>query len=209
MSRNPRSSERGAAIIEAAFVTFPFILILFAIFEFGLLSRNNLTTTNASSEGARAASVFGREASADFYILQTIKQGIAPMGASNIDYIVVYRVQNIGDPMNTTCHTVSVALPASGIPPAAPEQQPCNRYTAADLDLALLDTSLNPTGNFGCLPTSVDSAWCPTFRNTSLSGPPDLVGVYVKTTHTYVSRMFGNTKELDQETVIQLEPDRP
>lgn len=208
MSQARSRRERGSSLFEAAIVTLPFLIILFGVFEFGLISRNNLTTTNASREGSRAASVFGNDDDADFFVLQTIKHAIEPMGTGNVEFVVIYRVAEVGQPMNPACLTASVPLADPLNPPTAANAQPCNRYTGTQLETAaLLDASLNPTGQFGCGPLSLDQAWCPTDREVSLSARPDLVGVYIQTRHDYVTKFFGDTRTLSEATVIQIEPE--
>ncbi len=203
-----RHRERGSSLIEAAIVTLPFMIILFAVFEFGLLSRNNLTTTNASREGGRAASVFGNDGDADYFTLQTIKHAVEPMGVEHVEFVVIYRVNEIGDPMNPSCLTGSVTLVDPLNPPTGTNAQPCNHYTQDQLqNAALLDSAFNPTGEFGCGPIAIDRFWCPSDREVSLSAQPDLVGVYVQTNHDYVTKFFGDSRTLQEETVIQIEPE--
>lgn len=197
-SGRERRRERGSALVEAAFVAPVFFLMLFAVFEFGFLYRNSLTTTNASREGARAASVHGAGAQTDFLVLQTIKHGISAQGYENIEYVVIYQLSSPDDPMPASCHTASNA------------SLNCNRYTSSDLDLAYYQSDgVTPTGYFGCDPvTSVDRFWCPIDeREDSISGPPDYVGVYVKTKHTYMTGFIGDETTLDATTVIRIEPE--
>lgn len=194
--RGRRASERGAALVEAAFVAPVFFLMLFAVFEFGFLFRNSLTTTNASREGARAASVHGAGPQTDFLVLQTIKHGIAAQGTDDIEYVVIYRLESPDDPMPDICHTRS------------DDDEDCNRYVASDLDLAYYDTNGDKTDTFGCVANvSIDRYWCPITREDSMSGPPDLVGVYVKTRHTYMTGFIGESTTLEETTVIRIEPE--
>ncbi len=193
--RSP-SRERGSALVEAAFVAPVFFLMLFAVFEFGFLFRNSLATTNASREGGRAASVHGAGPETDFLVLQTIKHGISAQGYENIDYVIVYNITNFDDPIPSACHN-------------GPVQDVCNYYVSADFDKALLDTNGDPTPHFQCGPTSVDRFYCPTDREASLGavGGPDLVGVYVKTNHTFMTGFIGDRTQLDSTTVIRIEPE--
>jgi hypothetical protein len=167
--------------------------MIFGILEFGLLFRNNLTTTNASRDGARAASVFGRKSETDFLILQTVKHGASAMGTDAIDFVVVYRLANLGDAMDPDCLTAS-------------KVDVCNRYVPADFDRALDYTNGNPAPHFRCGPVAVDRFWCPADRNSGLTDA-DLVGVYVQTTHDYVTGFFGSSQTLSDTTVIRIEPD--
>lgn len=194
--RRHRRAERGSAIIEAAFVTPVFLLILFGILEYGLLFRDNLTTNNASQEGARAASVGGRAPQADYLTLETLEHGLAAMGLERLNYVVVFNATTVGYelPDGHLCHTQSVT-------------DVCNRYLPADFAAELLDGDGNPTGSFGCVTGSLDSAWCPMTRRAGLGDDSDLVGLYVNTTHDYLTGFFGETQILDATTVIRVEPD--
>lgn len=194
--------ERGSAIIEAAFVTPVFLLLLFGILEYGLLFRDNLTTNNASQEGARAASVGGRALEADYLTLQTLEHGIAAMGLEPLNYVVIFNANATAPglgyeiPDGHLCHTQSV-------------DDVCNRYVPADFDKELLDTSDDPTDFFRCVTSSdnLDGAWCPGDRRAGLGDNSDLIGVYVNTTHTYLTGFFGEQQTLDATTVIRVEPD--
>jgi len=197
-----RRGERGSAIIEAAFVTPVFLLLLFGILEYGLLFRNNLTTTNASQEAARAASVGGRSLEADFITLETLEFGISAMGLDQLNYVVVFNASatapGVGSelPDGHPCHTGSQA----GV---------CNRYVAADFAAELDDGTGLPSGYFRCTTSALnlDGAWCPQSRRSGLGDDSDLVGVYVNTTHRYLTGFFGESQVLDATTVIRVEPD--
>jgi hypothetical protein len=193
-----RRSERGSAIIEAAFVTPVFLMLLFGILEYGLLFRDNLTTNNAAQEAARAASVGGRALEADYLTLQTLEHGVAAMGLDKVNYVVVFNASTVGYelPDSHLCHTQSVA-------------DVCNRYLPADFEKELVDESDVTTDFFRCVsaPANIDGAWCPGDRRAGLGDDSDLVGVYVQTTHDYLTGFFGETQILDATTVIRVEPD--
>ncbi len=187
-------------LIEAALATPVFFLMLFAVIELGLLSLSELTTTNASRAGARSASVFDARRNADFEILSTVENALGSLRLNELEYVVVYRVDQIGDDMNPLCHTQPVSLSAD---PA----RPCNRYLPADLALDYYQADgVTETSHFGCGPGAVDRHWCPADRQTSLTGDLDLVGVHVQTTHHYMMGFIGQTQDLSDSTVVQVEP---
>ena len=190
-------------------------MLLFGILEYGLLFRDNLTTNNASQEGARAASVGGRALEADFLTLETIEHGIAAMGLGNLNYVVVF---NANDPSNPISPGVGYELPDGHLCHTQSVKDVCNRYVPAHFDLGLVDTSDNPTDSFRCVGTgtgytgtpdadNVDGWWCPGSRRAGLAEDSDLVGVYVNTTHDYLTGFFGDSQTLDATTVIRVEPD--
>lgn len=180
-------------MVEAAIITPLFFFAVFAIFEYGLLIYNDNSTSNASRTAARSASVYGTDLSADYQILEKVEREIDALGVDKVNYVVVYNIANIGDPMPTGCHTSSMT-------------DICNRYVPADFDRPLDDALGNPAPDFRCGPTSVDRFWCPADRETSLTGPPDLIGVYVNSTHTFATGFFGDARILEEQTVIRLEP---
>ena len=136
-SERKRRGQRGSAIIEAALVTPVFFMLIFGIMEFGMALRNYLAVSNATTEGARSASVLGRDREADFFVLQSIADGIEAMGLENVDYVVVFEADKINGAVPDACRTSSV----DGL---------CNRYTRSDFFLALEDAVGNSTGNWGC-----------------------------------------------------------
>lgn len=185
-------SERGAALLEAALVTPIFLMIVFGIMEMGLLFRDSLTTENASREGARAASTRGNRADADYFVLRTVEHGLEAMGLERLQYVTVFKATGPGDTMPASCATASQA-------------NLCNRYTAADFFAELDDAAGNDTGNFRC--GSLDSAWCPTSRETSLSAGTDFLGVHVQTRHDFITGFFSGGNDLGETTILRLEPD--
>ena len=169
-----------------------FLLVIFTIFEMGLLFRDSLTTDNASREGARAASTRGNAADADYFIIRTVEHGLEAMGLQRLQYVVVFKATGPDSVMPPGCAVSSQA----GI---------CNRYTAADFFAELDDSFGNDTGNFRC--GTLDSSWCPTTRETSLSAGTDFIGIHVATRHNYISGLFSGGTDLGETTILRLEPE--
>lgn len=192
-SGDRRLRERGSAIVEAAIVTPVFFMLIFGVLEFGFLFRADLTTTNASRDAARAASVYGRAAETDFLVLQTVRQGLAAIELDQLEFVVVYRLTDPAQDMDPSCRIAS----QPGV---------CNRYARADFELALDYTNGNPTPHFRCGTTAVDRFWCPGDRDTSIA-TADLIGVHVETTHEYITGFFGSQRSLGETTVVRLEPE--
>lgn len=206
-----RRRERGASIVEAAFVTPLFFLLIFGIFEFGFLFRNYLTIGNAGREGARAASVAGSAPDADFVVLRTIDHAFDAWGVENLDFVVVYHAQGPDSTLPAACKLGPVG--GSGSLPGL-----CNYFTPAEFLLALDDANGDPTPYFRCQATSVDRHWCPTDRDSALGAVspdplfedgPAYIGVYLQAEHRYITGLFGSSKTLSIDNVIRIEPDRP
>jgi len=170
-----------------------FMLLIFGIFEMGLLYRDSLTNHNATKAGARAASVNGSGVEADYLVLRSIEHGVSAIGLENLDHVVVFKASGPGDDVPPGCTASSqVGL--------------CNRYDAASFFKAFNSSSGERTTNFGCTESvSIDRYWCPASRSTVL-GTSDYVGVHLQSRHSYLTGFFGATSNLRDTTVIRLEP---
>lgn len=191
--RTPRSrrahGERGSVLVEAAFITPVLFFLLFSILEFGMAFRDYLAVANTTRDGARAASVYGNDSSADFDILQTIADSSNVINRNDIQRIVVYKATGPNTVVPTSC--------ANGTPSST-----CNVYGANALDLA--------ESEFGCrADRNLDRYWCPTTRKnavTGTNGPPDYIGVWIKVNHTWVTGLFGRGLTFTDSTVMRIEP---
>ncbi len=188
--RPGRRGERGAVLVEAAFVLPVLLILILALMDGAYLIYSRLSVSNMSLSGARNGSTQGNDALADFYVLKAVSRGSGGVPASDIRTVVVYKATDPGTPVPAGCKTASV----SGT---------CNRYVGADLAKAV--------DGFGCTgtPTKIDSSWCPTARKVALSGsggPPDYLGVYVEVVRAELTGIFGRSSTLSATSVIRLEP---
>lgn len=194
--------ERGSALVEAAIVTPVFLTLVFGIFEFGLLYRSELTTSNATQQGARAASVGGSSPQTDYLVIRSVEHGLQAMNLQQLDYVVVFRASGPGATVPPACLTASQTFN-----PADPSQPACNRYTAIDFFAEYEDPVTGvDTDNFRCGGTAIDRYWCPSQRVDSLSVGTDYVGVHIQTRHPFITGLFGGERTLTETTIIRLEP---
>lgn len=185
----PRWRELGVTLVEAAFVTPVFLMLVFGVIEISLAMNDNLALAHTVRAGTRVASASGNDIGADYGILQSIKRESAALPRSQIKVIVVYKATSIGQPPTATC---KAGTPVVGL---------CNVYFPADFN--------EPRADFGCKSEeTLDKYWCPSSRNTILTSTtgPDYVGVWMKIEHPWVTKMFGSTVTLTDSSVIQLEP---
>ncbi len=196
-----RRGERGTALVEAAFVTPLFLILIFGIMEFGFLFRNYLTVANTTREASRTASVSGSSGEADYLTLRSAEHAFAAWGVENISMLVIYHADGPDDTVPAGC------LVASG--------STCNRYTENEFSLSLNNADGSNGPYFRCEPSAVDRFWCPGDRKTGLtdtdSGFPDgpaYIGVYVEAEHEYITGFFGSTATLKDDRIIRIEPDK-
>jgi hypothetical protein len=175
-------------VIEAAFITPVFFILVLGIAEIGLAMNDYLALAHSVRGGARTASASGNDVFADWGILTSIERESSAIERTKIKQIVVYKPSSFGEAPTATCQAGNAV---SGV---------CNVYTVADL--------ARPQTDFGCrTDRSLDKYWCPSDRKVSLSGTgSDYVGVWMKIEHPWLTKMFGNVKTLTDSSVIRLEP---
>lgn len=186
-----RQDERGATLLEFALVTPVLLLLVFGAVEYGLFFKNYLTVSNTTRTGARVASATGSGADSDYQILQAVKAAATalPGGSDSIQLISIYRANSAGGAPTATCQTSSSAADR------------CNVYTASAFS--------QPATRFGCGAGTLDTAWCPTTRQDSQAIGPDYIGVWVKTTHGFVTKLFGTSRTITDSVVMRIEPKIP
>lgn len=191
--------DRGAVLVEAAFILPVLLTLLFGIVEFGFAWRDKITVETASRAGARTASNLGPTAQADYNALQTVLSAMSSVPTADIDLIVIFDASTSG--------TIS-ALCAAGTPVFDNQMPPmngsgCNVYSGSQFTLG--------SASFGCGGTSPDRYWCPTgqARQNSMSqtNGPAYVGVYVKAHRSFITKIFGTTgPTMTSTSVLRLEP---
>ena len=192
MRMQPHSNrERGATLLEFALVAPVLLLLIFGAFEYGMFFKDYLTVSNTTRTGARVGSAAGSSADADYQIIQAVKAAATalPGGANAIQQISIYKASSTGGGPTSTCQTTSSAA------------DKCNTYTASAF--------AQPATSFGCGAGSIDSAWCPTTRVDSQALGPDYLGVWVKTTHTFMTKLFGPSRTITDHVVMRIEPKIP
>jgi Flp pilus assembly protein TadG len=221
MIRRAARSERGVAIVEAAFVTPVFLLLVLGLIEGGLYMNDYLGVANSVRAGARASSAMGSVGDADLFTVVNVSKESAALRDEQIDYIVVYKATGFGAKPTATCQA---GTSVTGV---------CNVFRRADIRKAvaqLEEESAQAEAEaqgitrvldqskiwFGCLTSgpnanqSPDRFWCPSGRadaQTANGGlGPDYVGVYVKAQHPWTTKIFGNETTLTDQSVIQIEP---
>lgn len=187
-ARSSRRSDRGAVIVESAIALPIFLLVIFGTLEFGLAFRTYLTLTSATRDASRFAATLGKDADADFQIVNGIIASTNGMHAGTIQKIIIFKASGPNSSVSSGalagCKTGSIL----GL---------CNTYMGS--------ISTNPA-DYGCNYQSPDRFWCPASRKVNLSDPPDYIGVYVETRHMGLTGVVGMTKNFSDEFVTRLEP---
>ncbi len=197
-----RRRDRGAVLIEIAFVVPVLLFILAGAFEYGLLFRDTLTAGDAVSDAARIGAIVGPDTtadgrSADFEVIRTVREGLSALGDQQIDYIVVFRAANTGDApedqLTTQCRNgISV-------------NTLCNAYDAAE---AFAAVEAADTGYFKCAGSETAAcAWDPKSRRDGPSVDQiETLGVYVKLERDGITSLFADSFTITRAAIARLEP---
>ena len=203
-AKRPRRfrGERGATIVEAAFVTPVFFLLVFGIMEFGWLYKDWMSVSNASHDGAREGSASGVDAYADYNILFVIQRSLAAL-SKNVDYVIVFKAATANDTVPAACKT-SAAGGGRGVAGS------CNVYYPADWNAPSYgqasfgyDAIANPN------PALLDKNWPGLSRSDHKTDPgPDFLGVFVQATHLSLTGISAGNQTLTKTSIIQIEATR-
>jgi len=136
--------------------------------------------------GAREASVQGRNADADYQVLQAVKSRTPGLDTNQIVRVVVFKATDPETQVPATCKTVSVA-------------GSCNSYSTADL--------ARPSGDFTGSGVAPDRFWPPSARKSAVSDPPDYIGVWVEVHHDGLTQFVNLTDDYDDQIVMRIEPE--
>jgi hypothetical protein len=203
MMRPLRTSERGAVLVELCFVLPLVTFVLFAILDFGVVFRDQLTVQDAVSDAARAGSIVGPDTTqeggnADYEIISALREGLGSVDSTAIRRIVVFRgsATATGTPESQVPAACRSGTSVAGV---------CNVYPAAD---AFLAAQTGDVAYFRCssTPTSPACNWQPEGRDDGPSPTTiQYVGVYVELASNRVVGAFGPST-VSRAAIARLEP---
>lgn len=188
--------DRGATIVEFALVL-PFLLLLgLGTAEMGLgwVAQDRVET--ASAAAARVAAVSGSRVEADRDVLVSLQAALPGPELANLDRVVVFKPETPQGGVPAGCIKEPGSLSEVGT-------AGCNTYTGATVR-SVTATSMS---GFGGGATDVDRYWAPSTRKDTLAGPPDYIGVWVRTTHDGVTGSFFGTLTMTKVSVFRIQPD--
>jgi len=179
LKARPRArNERGAILVEAAFVLPVMILFVMAIIEFGLAFKDLQTVFSATRVGARTASAEPRQFGYANDVAAAVKTSLSAIPSGQWQELWVYKARSDGKPDTgnfTSCTT-------------------CVRYHWDGANW-IKDQDTWPASGTGSQ-----------FACGGVSPGPDALGVYLKVRHDMLTGFFGSTKTLTDNTVVRLEP---
>ena len=197
--------ERGAVAVEAAIITPVLMLLVFGIIEFAFVMRDHVAVTSAVRVGGRMASAMPGAGPGGTNEEGDCEQPCSPANAPMFAQIAANAVQRAGSAMpkdsinelwvykaNTSGYPGDEANTGNveGVDPFESCPSNCVRYKWVD--------SKNQFRYLG-------GAWVSSTVNACLTNT-DAVGVYILSTHEYVTGLFGATLPVSDHAVMSFEP---
>ena len=181
-------------------MVFPLIVLLtFGAVEYGLIYKDELRLTSAARSGARIGTADKNTAGTlvnaddDYQILQAVYSALGPL-ASKVIYVSIFNAgTNPGGTPPAGCNGPN----AASVEGANGDE--CDVWAASDFNLSSAGVQASPKYK-----------WLVANRgltlNASLGQEPTYLGVYIQTTHNYVTGLFGSSRTVAEKAVFRFEP---
>ena len=204
VQRRRTRGQRGAVVVEMAFIAMLLLLFISAVWDYGFAWREGLAASEAARSGARVGSGQNVSPGTDYYALSSLRSSLTASGLINsVNKVVIYK--------STTTDGV---VPASCV--AATPSGTCNVLTGAQLKAMTTssfsltiptDPNQKPTGT-GCLTTSAAqlAGWCPNARSNVQDTGADYYGIYVELSHKNQFPFTPKVNTIKRTAVMRLEP---
>ncbi len=179
--------QRGAAVVEVAFVVPLLVFLFLGIAELGLTVSDSQSVVGATQAGVRVASSAGNDRMADYDALMSVGASLGDLDPGRVLAVVVFKPEADGS-MPAGCETAS-------------QTDLCNRYPAS----ALASTPADFVDATSCGLTAPDRFWCPLDREMDQAAGTDWIGVRVEVSRTSLAPFIPD-RVLDDATVMRIEP---
>ncbi|MBX3314790.1 MAG: pilus assembly protein [Actinobacteria bacterium] len=186
--------ERGAGLVEFAFVALLLFTLVGGTFDYGMAWRSGIGATEGVRTAARIGSNGGKDRATDFNALSGMKSALTASGlVDGVERVVIFRTDNIDGEIPTACKTTATSA--------------CQVITGTAFRTnweSLAMTSATQTN--GCLNVATYRNWCPTTRNNT-QATSEYFGVWVRIRHDYLFPIIGDGVTIERTAVMRLEPE--
>lgn len=189
--RGPRGAERGATLLEFVFVA-PFLLLMvFGTAEMGLAWVANNRVEGSTSTAARIGASSGSLPEADVNILVSLRSSLPADELATLDRVVIFKPTDADGGVPASCIKLLGSTSQVGV------NGQCNTYSGATVRSATTSTNLGAADDF----------WNPTTRKDTLAGPPDYIGVWVRTIHENQTGTYFGDFTITKSSIYRIQPD--
>lgn len=196
--------ERGATLVEFAFVGMFLLVLVAGTFDYGFAWRMGLAVNEAARAGARVGSGQALSRGADYYALNSVRSALTASGAiDQVQKVVIFKSTTADGVVPSTCLQASPSGSCNVLTGAQ-----LKALTASSFDLTIsTDPTVAPTGS-GCLKSSAAQrvGWCPSARSNDQDAGSDYYGVYVEAAYPRKFTSFGGSITVTRTAVMRLEP---
>lgn len=193
MLRRRVAGQRGATLVELAFVSVFLVSIIAGTYDFGQAWRTGLAVNEAARTGARVGSAQGPVREADFNALSGAKAALVSSGRlDRVLRVVVFRSTAADGKMPAACKTAATT-DCQVIPGAAFQTNwEASAYTSV-------------TTATGCLTIATAQNWCPTTRD-NVQTSAEYYGIWIQVRHPYEFPLLGSGTDIERTVTMRLEP---
>jgi hypothetical protein len=188
--------DRGAALVELAFVLPVLALLTFGTIELGLAWVSDNRVESSVSQAARVGASSGSRLEADRDLLVALRASLPPEQLQLLDRVVVFRAVGPDATVPDGCLKMAGSTSDAGV-------AGCNSYSGATVRLVNADSMAGFGGGAG----ANDSWWAPAARVDRLAGPPDYLGVSVRTRHQSLTGFAFARVTVEATSVFRIQPD--
>jgi len=176
-------------MVEAALVLPVMILIVLGIIEFGLVFTSYSTTTASTRSGARLAATSYAQAGPVPTAQDAALTQIAAATAADLEVLT---------------NATPVGMAVYRVDPASTDGAPSGGFPGPNMAGGCTSNCVKFTWNAGTQKmTKTGGSW----TNPDACGTAvDSIGVFVETSHDYITGLFGQTQTVTGHTVMRLEP---
>lgn len=196
--------ERGAGLVEFAFIAMILLVLVAATFDYGFAWRSGLAVNESARAGARVGSGQSVSPGADYYALNSLRASLVASGVvDQVSKVVIYKSTTADGRVPSSCLQAS----PSGTCNVLTGTQ-LKALTASSYDLTIsANPAVAPTGT-GCLKTSaaLRVGWCPNARSNNQDTGADYYGVYIESSYPRKFGAFGSSITVTRTAVMRLEP---
>lgn len=189
-------SERGAVLVEMAFVAMFLAVLAAGAYNYGMGYRAGLGVIEGARTGARVGSTIGDDVQADFQILSSSKSALQSSGLlPYVQKVVVYRSTTTNGDIPVNCKNYTSGSVSDS----------CNIFLGNDFRALPATWSASMANASGCLNIDKTKKWCPTDRE-DVQAFAHYLGVWIQIKYPFQFRMLGTDITIARDAVMRIEP---
>lgn len=197
-------SERGAVLVEFAFIAMILVVMIAGVFDYGFAWRSGLAVNEAARTGARVGSGQATSAGADYFALNGVRASLMSSGQmGDLRKVVIYKADGADGKVPASCLHASPSGTCNVLTPTQ-----LQNLTVSSFNLTIpADPAQKPTGT-GCLNSgaALRRSWCPNARSNNQQTGADYYGVYIEVYYPHKFKLLGQGTTVRRSAVMRLEP---